>query len=71
MGIVIALSGALLAAAGAFEWNWFMNHRKARRLTSLIGRGATRGIYIGLGLAAVVTGILMAFGVVDLTDAGG
>ena len=71
MGIVIALIGALLAAAGAFDWNWFMNHRKARRLTSLIGRGAARGIYVGVGLAAVVTGVLMALGVLDLTDAGG
>ena len=71
MGIVIALSGAFLAAAGAFDWNWFMNHRKARLLTSLIGRGAARGVYIGIGLAAVVTGVLMALGAVDLTDAAG
>ena len=70
MGIVIALTGALLAAAGAFDWDWFMNHRKARRLTSLIGRGASRGIYVGVGLAAVVTGVLMALGVLDLSDAG-
>ena len=71
MGIVIALTGALIAAAGVFDWNWFMNHRKARRLTNVIGRGASRGIYIVLGLGAVVTGVLMALGVVDLTDAGG
>lgn len=71
MGIVIALTGALIAAAGAFEWNWFVNHRKARRLTSLIGRGAARGVYVGVGLAAVVTGVLMALGVLDLSDGGG
>lgn len=66
MGIVIAILGAVAAAAGLFDWEWFMNHRKARRLTSWIGRGPARAVYVSLGVVAIVTGILITTGTVSL-----
>ena len=62
IGLLVAGGGALLVAAAIFEWLWFMNHRKARRLTSLVGRGAARIIYMVIGAVALVFGIIQTLG---------
>ena len=52
IGLLVTGGGALLVAAALFEWSWFMNHKKARRLTNLVGRGAARAIYMVIGAVA-------------------
>lgn len=82
LGVVVAfwgpgagferLLGPLLMAAGLFSliaavlnWEWFMtfwSEQAAERL----GSGGLRVMYVGIGLALVVVGVLGAMGVVDL-----
>ena len=31
-GLIIVLAGVFSIAGGAFDWEWFMNHRKARAI---------------------------------------
>lgn len=50
-----------LLGAG-LDWEWFMNHRKARFLTAILTRTGARYFYGLLGLALVVLGVLMAAG---------
>ncbi|MBK8011073.1 MAG: immunity 17 family protein [Deltaproteobacteria bacterium] len=58
---------AFFIAAGTFSilgavknWDFFMNHRKARRLVAVLGRTGARWFYGVLGTALVVAGIVMA-----------
>jgi hypothetical protein len=49
--------------AGAFDWDWSMNHAKARSVCSMCGRGGARIFYIVIESAFVVFGVLFAAGV--------
>ncbi len=56
----------LFAIAGAtFDFEWFMNHRKARIFVSMLGRGGARILYGALGTGLVVLGGLMIAGVLS------
>ena len=55
---VFSISGAL------FDWDWFMNSRRAQLWLKLFGRQGTRIFYGVLGVAIVALGLMMAFGVI-------
>lgn len=55
----------LLIACGLFsiicalkDWDWFMNHHKARFMAKLLGRTGARAFYVVLGLAICGGGIV-------------
>ncbi|NQZ60062.1 MAG: hypothetical protein HRT88_21635 [Lentisphaeraceae bacterium] len=51
----------LFAITGAvFDWDWFMNSKKAQVWLNLFGRQGTRFFYAILGLAISTFGILLA-----------
>ena len=57
----------LIIACGLFSlvcpimnWDWFMNHRKARFMISLIGRTGARIFYSALGLFICAVGVVLA-----------
>ena len=60
---IIAL-GVLSVCAAVLDWEWYMNHRKARLLISVIGRPAARAIYVLFGLAFIAWGGLAAAGII-------
>ena len=62
-GLLFVLIGAVALGGAIFEWSWFMDGRKARAMTSLMGRKAARGLYAVLGSALIVLGLLLALGV--------
>jgi small neutral amino acid transporter SnatA (MarC family) len=64
MGWVLAGCGAFAICGAAFDWEWFMNHRKAQFFVRLFGRNGTRVFYAVLGSALVVLGVLMAAGII-------
>lgn len=58
----IFIGFGLFTLAGAIgNWEWFMNSRKARRLSRLITRNGARIFYSVLGIALMVLGSAMLF----------
>jgi hypothetical protein len=62
--LLLVLAGLFAMAGGVFDWEWFMNNRKAQALVNLLGRGGARLFYVILGLAIAILGLLITFGVV-------
>jgi hypothetical protein len=60
MGLLIAGAGAFSLAGAAGDWDFFMNHRKARIWVALFGRTGARAFYGLLGLGLVVGGLFFA-----------
>ena len=62
--LLLVAVGALVVCSAIFEYDWFMQHRKARFVVGLIGRNGARVMYVFLGLAVSTLGLLMVFNVV-------
>lgn len=59
-----AIAAGLFAICGAlFQWAFFMEHHKARRLVRMFGRQPVRVFYIILGAGLILLGALLASGV--------
>jgi hypothetical protein len=67
-GLLIVAAGLFGMAGGVFDWDWFMNHRKARFMCAILSRNGARIFYVLLGLGLVVLGTLLTTGVIQ--DAG-
>lgn len=65
IGLLIAAGGLFSICGALFDWDFFINSRKARIFVSLFGRGGARIFYGGLGLFLVVLGLLIAMGIVQ------
>jgi hypothetical protein len=61
-GVLLIAAGLFAIAGAVLNWEWFMNSRKARGLTSLLGRQGTRVAYVVLGLFICTIGVLGACG---------
>lgn len=64
MGFAVAAVGVFAICGGVFDWDFFMNHRKARFFIRLLGRTGARIFYGLLGSGLVVTGTLMVMGII-------
>ena len=67
-GIVIALIGIFPIAAVLFNWQFFMNNRRARLVTSILGEKGMRVFYIIFGLVLTVFGFLIVTGLIDIPN---
>ena len=63
-GSIAIVFGLFTICAAALDWEWFMNHRKARFLIGFIGRPGARVFYTLLGLVLIVGGGLAIGGMV-------
>ena len=63
--IFLILGGLFTLAGGLFNWNWFMENRRARAVVSILGRKGARGLYIVMGLFLAIFGIVLATGFVS------
>ncbi len=63
-GWILVAVGLFSAVCAAFDFEWFMNHRKARFFVKILGRTGARIFYIVLGAAILVLGGLILFGVI-------
>ncbi len=61
--IILILAGCFSMAGAGLNWDWFMENRRARFITTLLGHQGARIFYIILGLLLVVFGFLGLFGV--------
>ena len=64
-GIFIILAGLFAIAGAFFNWDWFMDNRKARVFVKLLGRGGTRIFYMILGAGLAVLGVLIMSGMLE------
>ncbi|GDX80942.1 hypothetical protein LBMAG42_27530 [Deltaproteobacteria bacterium] len=48
------LAGLFTLVCASRDYDWFMNHRKARLFVSIFGRTGARIFYMGLGVALIV-----------------
>jgi uncharacterized membrane protein len=66
---IIAILLGIYALTGAgFNWNWFMEDRKSRFFSKILGgRDRARIFYIVVGIVLLIYGTLGLFGVVEVT----
>ena len=66
-GLIFVASGVFSILGAIFDWEWFMNSRKARFLVRIITRNGARLFYGILGLALVVLGVLVTAGIIGMS----
>ncbi|MEK6256372.1 MAG: Imm17 family immunity protein [Chloroflexota bacterium] len=60
--ILFTLLGIFVIAAAAYDWEFFMNHRKARFVIKLLGnRNRARILYVLVGVLVAVVGVMAFF----------
>ncbi|MEM7479022.1 MAG: immunity 17 family protein [Planctomycetota bacterium] len=64
IGILLFAAGLFSIAGAAFDWDFFINSRKARLIVALCGRIGARIFYGILGLVIAVAGASIAFGII-------
>lgn len=65
IGLLFVAAGLFSICGGVFDWDFFMNSRKARLFVGIFGRSGARVLYILLGLAIVGLGALIAMGILQ------
>lgn len=64
-GLIVTAGGVFTLVCAAMNFNWFMEHRKARFFVKILGRDGARIFYAVLGLGLVTVGALLLAGVVN------
>ena len=62
-GLILVAAGLFAICGAAFDWDFFINSRKARFFVSILGRMGARIFYAILGLVIVVLGALITAGI--------
>ncbi len=56
---LLGLAGAFAIAGAVFDWDFFMENRKAALWVRLFGRNGARVFYVILGLVIIVLAIVV------------
>jgi len=64
-GLIIAAAGVFTLVCAAMNFDWFMEHRKARFFVKIMGRNGARILYGALGLGLVALGALLFAGAIE------
>lgn len=59
-------AGLFALVTAVCDWDWFMNHPKARFMARLLGRNGTRIFYGLLGGGMIAVGVLGLVGVITM-----
>ena len=62
---ILVGAGAFSICGGLFDWEWFMNSRRAQFWLKAFGRRGARIFYVVLGVVIVTLGSMMALGVLS------
>ncbi len=65
-GFIFVAAGIFCTLGAVLNWDWFMEHRKARFLSSILTRTGARFLYVVLGAGLTVVGLLVVTGVTDI-----
>jgi small neutral amino acid transporter SnatA (MarC family) len=64
-GIVFIVGGLFSIVCAAMDFDWFMNHRRARFFVRVFKRNGARIFYVVIGLVLAALGFLLLFKVVS------
>ena len=59
--LIMVAIGAFALAGAIFDWDWFMNHYKARIIVKLLTRTGARIFYGIFGCVIIILGLLFLF----------
>ncbi|MBN1872655.1 MAG: immunity 17 family protein [Anaerolineae bacterium] len=65
MGFLVLLIGIFTLAGAFFDWEWFMNNRRARLLVTLFSRDGARIFCAALGIFFIILSLLAFVGVLN------
>jgi Immunity protein 17 len=63
VGLILVAAGIFSICGAAFDWDWFINSRKARFFVATFGRAGARVFYGLLGILILIMGLLITFGI--------
>jgi len=66
-GLIFIAVGVFTIVAVALNWDWFLDHGKARWISSIAGRWGARIAYGAIGLIFVAFGVLYMVGIIKDT----
>ncbi len=67
ISLLLIFAGIFSMCGAGFDWDWFMENRKAQVISDLLGeRSRARVFYFILGLAIFIWGFLGAFRVIEM-----
>ena len=61
VGLILVAAGVFSICGAVFDWEWFINSRKAQLWVTLLGRTGARIFYAVLGAILCVVGIAATF----------
>ena len=67
-GVFFFLAGMFTISGAFFDWDWFMNNRRAKIFVKLLGRNGARVFYGILGIGFMLFGIAALLGNVNLQN---
>lgn len=62
LALLVLAGGLFSVVCAAKDYDWFMESRKAQRLTRIIGRKAARIFYMILGACMACAGVVLLIG---------
>ena len=63
VGLIFVAAGIFSICGAAFDWDWFINSRKARFVVATFGRTGARVFYGLLGILIVIMGLCITLGI--------
>ena len=63
IGLILVAGGLFSICGAAFDWDWFINSRKAQFFVAILGRTGARIFYGVLGVVVVIMGTLITLGI--------
>jgi len=67
IGLIFNAAGIFAICGAVFDWDFFMNSRKAWLFVTIFGRNGARVVYVLLGFFLNVLGALFLFGILKDT----
>lgn len=64
-GLILFAIGIFTIVGAIQDWDWFMNHRRARLWVKLFGRNGARIFYMLLGVFLIAMGGFFALGILS------
>lgn len=55
---VFIIMGLFCIICAVMDFNWFMNSRKAQRMSKMLGRNGARVFYVIIGIILIILGFI-------------